>query len=105
MSCIRLGDGVYHEVVGILHADPEHVRYLGPVTMTMPPGRYAFARHDGRVEDIGHTFGAMQEWASSRGLPAGRHKLDLGYRMSNGSEKHDPYLQLVDPAENSPITR
>ncbi|MCJ0907353.1 effector binding domain-containing protein [Rhodococcus sp. ARC_M6] len=101
----HLGDGVYHEVVGILHADSETSHPEGPVTMTMPTGRYVFARHDGRVEDIGHTFGAMQKWASSRELTVGHHKLDVGYRLSNGPEKHDLYLQLVDPAEISPNAR
>ncbi|WP_432493006.1 hypothetical protein [Kineococcus auxinigenes] len=92
LSCY-LGDGAYHEVVGV--ALPRPPRVPGSwVVAVAPEGEYAHHRHEGPVEAIGEGFGVLLDAVRAQGRTPGGVKLDVGYRADGRPGPHDLYVHL-----------
>ncbi|MFY1652121.1 GyrI-like domain-containing protein [Solwaraspora sp. WMMB762] len=95
----HLGEGRYHEVVGV--AVPPQTPISGQwAAAHVPAGDWAYCRHSGPVEQIGETFGAIEQWLREQGRTVGDMKLDLGYRADAQPQVHDLYVHVPgsDPA-------
>lgn len=87
---VDLGDGRYHETVGVLLelGDAGAVRLPGAVGSLVPGGRWAQVPHEGPASAIADTFGRLLAWVEEQGEHAGPHKLDAGYRLDGAPERH-----------------
>ncbi|WP_152189055.1 hypothetical protein [Georgenia satyanarayanai] len=93
---VDLGDGRYHETVGVLVPleDAARVRVPGAVGSLVPGGAWAQMVHDGPVHTIAETFGRLLAWAAEQGARPGPHKLDVGYRLDGAAERHTLAVEL-----------
>ena len=99
----ELGDGRYHEVVGVL-VGPDDAP-PGPLTVRLPAGTYLHTRYAGALDGITTTFQTLSASAAARGYRIGTHTLDVGYtfglRRDSDSEHeaHDLWLQVHRSAD------
>lgn len=93
---VDLGDGRYHETVGLLVdlEDGPPAGLPGAVRSLVPGGRWVQAHHDGPAGTIAETFGRLLAWATAHGERAGAHKLDVGYRLDGTAEHHVLAVEL-----------
>ena len=92
----HLGEGRYHEVVGV--AVPVQTPVSGQWTVAhVPAGSWAHCRHTGPVEQIGETFGAIEQWLREQGRTVGGMKLDVGYRADAEPQVHELYVHAPGP--------
>ena len=91
-----LGEGRYHEVVGM--AVPAQTPMSGQWALAhVPAGNWAHCRHTGPVEEIGETFGAIEQWLREQGQTVGGMKLDLGYRADDRPQVHELHVHVPGP--------
>ncbi|MDM4722876.1 GyrI-like domain-containing protein [Micromonospora sp. WMMA1363] len=87
-----LGDGRYHEVVGV--TVPADTPVSGHWTVAhLPAGAWAHCRHAGPVQQIADTFSAIERWLHERQHTVDGMKLDVGYRADGQPEIHDLYVR------------
>lgn len=94
---VDLGDGRYHETVGLLTGlgAPDSPGLAGAVRTMVPGGPWAQLAHDGPPGAIAESFGRLLEWVTQQGSHAGPHKLDVGYRLDGRPETHVLAVQLM----------
>jgi len=90
--------GVYRQVVGAEVSTLEFVPE-GMVGLEVPAQRYLHFRHEGPLEAIAESFGAMYAWGREQGHRLGAFKLDLGYTHEGGESEHDLYVVVVGEAD------
>ncbi len=91
---VDLGDGRYHETVGLLVDATDEVPPAGMVGTLVPGGAWVQTRHDDAADRIAGTFGRLLDWLAAHDRDAGPHKLDMGYRLDGGTEHHVLAVQL-----------
>jgi len=93
---VELGQGRYHETLGVLVEDTggDLPQVPGAVVGVVPAGRWVQVTHEGPREAIAATFGRLLEWLEESGHQAGEHKLDTGYRLDGAPETHVVAVQL-----------
>ncbi|WP_432487352.1 hypothetical protein [Kineococcus sp. SYSU DK018] len=89
-----LGDGTYHEVVGVPLPRPPQ-RPGRWVVAVAPAGLHAHHRYEGPVRGIGEGFGALHEWVRAQGRTPGDLKLDVGYAADGAEGPHDLHVDLL----------
>lgn len=96
-----LGDGHYHEVLGLLREvdSAQDLPLPASVAVLVPPGEWLSARHEGPVEAIGDTFGELIDAARRAGRRPSGEKLDIGYRLDGAAESHELRIRVL-PAED-----
>lgn len=94
-ASLAVQDDLYFQLVCSEVNDPQDVP-TDMICIDIPSKRYVFAEHRGPLEAIADSFGAMYQWAKSRGHQAGDFKLDIGYTQSGKEAIHQLYIELLD---------
>ncbi|TDD69826.1 AraC family transcriptional regulator [Jiangella aurantiaca] len=89
----ELGGGAYRETVGLVAVDADDVP-AGMSAVVVPAGRFVHHRHEGPVEQIADSFGAIYDWAAQHGLRLGPLKVDQGYTPDAFDGAHDLYIDV-----------
>lgn len=94
-ASLAVQDDLYFQLVGteVSHVDDVPSDML---CLDIPTKRYIFTEHQGPLEAIATSFGAMYEWAKEHGHQAGDFKLDIGYTPSGKESQHQLFVELLD---------
>ncbi len=87
-------DGIYTQFICAEVSEISMVP-LGMTSLQIPRQTYLHCRHDGPLEDIATSFGAIYQWARTNGLVAEEFKIDEGYTQDGRHEEHELYVRVV----------
>jgi len=67
----------------------------GMTDLQVPHQTYLHSRHDGPVEEIAHSFGAIYQWARTNGVVVEEFKIDEGYTLDAREAHHELYVRVI----------
>jgi len=94
-ASLAVQDGEYFQLIGAEVSEAHDVP-SDMIWVDIPPKRYVFTEHQGPLEAIADSFGAMYKWAQNKGHKVGDFKLDIGYTPSGNESLHQLYIELLD---------
>ena len=67
----------------------------GMTALEVPHQTCLHCRHDGPVDEIASSFGAIYQWARTNGVVGEEFKIDEGYTLDAREAHHELYVRVI----------